>query len=33
MSHCVLSAARTGSAEGEAKIREASEAIARLVRS
>lgn len=33
MGHCVLSAARTGGAEGEAKIREASEAIARLVRS
>ena len=33
MSHCVLEAARTGGAEGEAKMREASEAVARLVRS
>ncbi|MBO3725000.1 metal-sensitive transcriptional regulator [Actinomyces bowdenii] len=33
MSHCVLSAAQAGGAEGEARIREASEAIARLVRS
>jgi DNA-binding FrmR family transcriptional regulator len=33
MSHCVLDAARADGPEGEAKIREASEAIARLVRS
>jgi DNA-binding FrmR family transcriptional regulator len=33
MSHCVLDAARTDSQEAEAKLREASEAIARLVRS
>jgi hypothetical protein len=33
MSHCVLDAARTDSQEGEARLREASEAIARLVRS
>ncbi len=33
MSHCVLEAAREGGAQGEAKVREASEAIARLVRS
>ena len=33
MSHCVLDAARTGGPEAEAKLREASEAITRLVRS
>ena len=33
MQHCVLDAARTGEAEGRAKIEEAVEAIARLVRS
>ncbi len=33
MSHCVVAAARAGGAESDAKIREASEAIARLVRS
>jgi DNA-binding FrmR family transcriptional regulator len=33
MSHCVVAAARTGGAEQDAKLREASEAIARLVRS
>jgi DNA-binding FrmR family transcriptional regulator len=33
LSHCVLDAARAGGPEGEAKLREASEAIARLVRS
>ncbi len=31
--HCVADAARTGGPDGEAKIREASEAVARLVRS
>ena len=33
LSHCVLDAARTGGPEAEIKLREASEAIARLVRS
>ncbi|MET0838915.1 MAG: metal-sensitive transcriptional regulator [Marmoricola sp.] len=33
MSHCVLDAAQTGGPEAEAKLREASEAVARLVRS
>ena len=33
MSHCVLHAAQSGDEEGMAKIREASDAIARLVRS
>ena len=33
MSHCVVAAARAGGAEQEQKLREASEAIARLVRS
>jgi CsoR family transcriptional regulator, copper-sensing transcriptional repressor len=33
MSHCVVDAARQGGAEQETKLREASEAIARLVRS
>lgn len=33
MSHCVVAAARTGGVEQDAKLREASEAIARLVRS
>ncbi len=33
MSGCVVDAARTGQEEGEAKVREAAEAIARLVRS
>ncbi len=33
MSHCVLSAAQTGGREADEKIREAAEAIARLVRS
>ena len=33
MSHCVLHAAQAGDEEGAAKIREASDAIARLVRS
>jgi len=33
MSHCVLDAARAGGAEAELKLKEASEAIARLVRS
>ena len=31
--HCVVEAARTGDAEAAAKVREASDAIARLVRS
>ena len=31
--HCVVEAARTGDAEAAAKVREAAEAIARLVRS
>ena len=33
LSHCVAEATRTGGAEADAKIREASDAIARLVRS
>ena len=33
LSHCVLVAARAGSPEREAKLKEASDAIARLVRS
>lgn len=33
MAHCVVNAARAGGAEQETKLREASEAIARLVRS
>jgi CsoR family transcriptional regulator, copper-sensing transcriptional repressor len=33
MGHCVVEAARQGGAEQDAKLREASEAIARLVRS
>jgi DNA-binding FrmR family transcriptional regulator len=33
LSHCVVDAARAGGAEADAKIREASDAIARLVRS
>ncbi|MDO4242720.1 MAG: metal-sensitive transcriptional regulator [Actinomyces sp.] len=33
LSHCVLHAARSSEEEGRAKIREASEAIARLVKS
>lgn len=33
MSHCVVDAARAGGPEKEAKLKEASEAIARLVRS
>ena len=33
LSHCVLDAARTDSPEADAKLREASQAIARLVRS
>ena len=33
LSHCVLDAAQQGGAEAESKIREASEAIARLVKS
>ena len=33
MSHCVVEAAAVGGREAEEKIREASEAIARLVRS
>ena len=33
MGHCVVDAARAGGAEQEQKLREASEAIARLVRS
>lgn len=33
LSHCVIDAARTDSPDAEAKLREASEAIARLVRS
>ena len=33
MSHCVLAAAQSSDEEGRVKIREASEAIARLVRS
>ena len=33
MSHCVVDAARAGGPEADVKVREASEAIARLVRS
>lgn len=33
MAHCVVNAARAGGAEQEQKLKEASEAIARLVRS
>ncbi|MBZ5738143.1 metal-sensitive transcriptional regulator [Nocardioides mangrovi] len=33
LNHCVVDAARAGGPEGEAKLQEASEAIARLVRS
>ena len=33
MSHCVMDAAKAGGPDAEAKLREASEAIARLVRS
>lgn len=33
LGHCVVDAARSSPEEGEAKVREASEAIARLVRS
>lgn len=33
MAHCVVEAARQGGAEQEAKLREASEAIARMVKS
>jgi DNA-binding FrmR family transcriptional regulator len=33
LSHCVVTAARQGGAESDAKIKEASDAIARLVRS
>jgi DNA-binding FrmR family transcriptional regulator len=33
MAHCVVQAAAAGGAEADAKVREASEAIARLVRS
>jgi DNA-binding FrmR family transcriptional regulator len=33
MSHCVVEAARAGGPEADAKVKEASEAIARLVRS
>lgn len=33
MSHCLVDAARAGGAEQDAKLREASDAIARLVRS
>ena len=33
LTHCVVDAARTGGPEADAKVREASEAIARLVRS
>lgn len=33
MGHCVLNAAKTGGPEAEAKLREASDAIARLVKS
>ena len=32
MAHCVLDAAKTGGPEGETKLKEASDAIARLVR-
>ncbi len=33
MAHCVVDAARAGGPDGEAKLKEASDAIARLVRS
>jgi DNA-binding FrmR family transcriptional regulator len=33
MAHCMVEAARVGGAESDAKVKEASEAIARLVRS
>ena len=33
MSHCVVDAARTGGPEADAKVKEAADAIARLVRS
>ncbi|MPZ95930.1 MAG: metal-sensing transcriptional repressor, partial [Propionibacteriales bacterium] len=33
LNHCVVDAARAGGAESDAKIQEASQAIARLVRS
>ena len=33
MSHCLVDAARTGGAEQDAKLKEAADAIARLVRS
>jgi DNA-binding FrmR family transcriptional regulator len=33
LSHCVVEAAKTGGREAEEKVREASDAIARLVRS
>jgi CsoR family transcriptional regulator, copper-sensing transcriptional repressor len=33
MSHCLVDAARVGGVEQDAKLKEASEAIARLVRS
>jgi len=33
LAHCVVDAARTGDVEAQAKIREAADAIARLVRS
>jgi DNA-binding FrmR family transcriptional regulator len=33
MAHCMVEAARTGGAEQDAKVREAADAIARLVRS
>jgi CsoR family transcriptional regulator, copper-sensing transcriptional repressor len=33
LNHCVVDAAKAGGAEGEAKLQEASEAIARLVKS
>ena len=33
LNHCVVDAARTGGPEADAKVREASDAIARLVRS
>ena len=33
LSHCIVDAARAGGPEADAKVREASEAIARLVRS
>lgn len=33
LAHCVVDAARTGEAEAQVKIREAADAIARLVRS